>query len=77
MLVKIKVKVMYNDKKSTGRKRINTYNKGVKPTSTSTVPEAYYNRISSNRSITTHHPVWEALKDVLVVKGGHVFVKER
>ncbi len=65
---------MYNAKKPTGKKGNQRPGNGIKSVVTSTVPGAYYSRIKSNRSIT-HHPVLEALKDVLVVKGGHVFVK--
>ena len=65
---------MYNAKKPSGKKGNQHHGNGIKSVVMSTVPGAYYSRINSNRS-TTHHPVWEALKDVLVVKGGHVFVK--
>lgn len=68
---------MYNDKKAVGKKGSRNSGAGVKSINSSAVPKTYYNRINSNRSVTTHHPVLEALNDILVVKGGRVFVKER
>lgn len=68
---------MYNAKKPTGKKTIQSIGKGGKSSGSSAVPEAYYSRINSKRAVTVHHPIWEALNDVLVVKGDRVFVKER
>lgn len=67
---------MYNAKRSSGKKSIQSIGKGTKSTGNSAVPETYYSRIKSKRAVTVHHPIWEALNDVLVVKGDRVFVKE-
>ena len=71
---------MYNDRKKemkSGAKNNpqNISRRGLKNVSTSSVPNAYYNRIQSNGANTKHHVVWEALNDVLVIKGGRVFVR--
>ncbi len=68
---------MHNAKRHANKKGIQNMGKGGKSISISTVPEAYYSRINSKRAVTVHHPIWEALNDILLVKGDRVFVKER
>lgn len=72
---------MNNDKKKDnkiGTKRISgsgSPRKALGFTANTTVPEAYYNRIKLKRATSKHHPIWEALNEVLVVKGGRVCIR--
>lgn len=47
----------------------------LRSVASTTVPEAYYNRIKSKRAVTKHHPIWEGLNDVLVIKSGRVCIR--
>lgn len=71
---------MNNDKKKDKigiRKFANTITTGraLRSVASTTVPEAYYNRIKSKRAVTKSHPVWEGLNDVLMIKGGRVCIR--